>query len=107
MDPLVYKNEIDRLTKEISTLKDSSDTGGMSTASSILSYKYYFIIVILLGVVIYIIKPKCTLIIYTDEEDDEMEPQIVLSKKYFTICWLIFSFIGCLVYFIFQKYKKE
>ena len=107
MDPLVYKNEIDRLTKEISTLKDSSDSHDTSTASSILSYKYYFLIALLLGLVIYIIKPKCVLTIHMDESDDEDEPQIVLSKKYFALCWLISSLVGCLVYFVYQKYKKE
>ena len=105
MDPLVYKNEIDRLTKEISTLKDNSDTSNIYTPSNILSYKYYFLIIFLLGIGIYIIKPKCVLMIHIDESEEE--PEIVLSKKLFAGCWLIASVIGCLIYFVYQKYKKE
>lgn len=107
MDPLVYKNEIDRLTKEISTLKDSSDTPSTSSAYNILSYKYYFLVVLILGISIYLVKPKCVLTIHIDESDDESEPQIVLSKKYFAFCWLFSSLVGCLIYFLYQKYRKD
>lgn len=106
MDPHVYKNEIDRLTKEITSLKDNSEP--MSTTTNILSYKYYFLVFIISGLLIYIVKPKCVLTIYMDEDDeDDLKPEIVVSKKHFFLCWLATSVVSCLIYYIFTKYKKE
>lgn len=100
MDPQLYKNEIDRLSKEISTLKETTDC----PTTNIWAYKYYFLIVLIMGFILYLIQPKYILMIDTDDEED---PKIIISTKAFFICWIISSIISCIAYYIFGKYKKE
>jgi flagellar biosynthesis/type III secretory pathway M-ring protein FliF/YscJ len=124
MDPQLYKKEIDRLSNEINSFKETSE----KKSFSILSYKYYFLIVILSGALTYLIKPKCILYIHKEEnEDDEDEDEdedeqdnkkqkslqpncdveIKVSTKKFLLCWLLFATVSCISYYLFLLYKSK
>jgi len=105
MDPQLYKNEIDRLSKEISDIKSDTEK---PCIKNILHYKYYFIIFVSVGLLIYLIKPKCILKIEICAKTSyEAEPEIVVSYKKFFLYWFIISLITCIAYYFYGLYKKN
>ena len=113
MDPQLYKNEIDRLSNEINSFRETPD----KKTFSILYYKYYFLIAILSGALIYLVKPKCILYIHKqnndkeDEDEDDADDgdhlEIKVSTKYFLLCWVCVALISCISYYIFLLYKSK
>lgn len=101
MDPHLYRNEIDRLSNEINTLKNSDDM--THTTRNIYKYKYHVLSILLLGLVLYIVKPICILVI----DNKGYEPVIVVSKMKFIKYWIIFSVLMHIIYYLFTLYKKS